>query len=122
MNPRHEVAGSKWGVGKWREVEEGSKVREAGVLRVLRFCEIVSSTVDRETRRNSRNKWALAQSRKEAIEVSERCAFQCTCRETELRAQWWVTKPRRGRHRGHFRFSGRRSRGVRGSRGPQEIR
>lgn len=35
-------------------------MREAGVLRVLRFCEIVSSTVDRETRRNSRNRWGVS--------------------------------------------------------------
>lgn len=56
MNARHEAVGRKWlgGVWKRREVEEGSKVREAGVLRELRFCEIVSSMVDRETRRNSK--------------------------------------------------------------------
>lgn len=58
MNARHEAVGRKrlGGVGNRREVEEGSKAREAGVLRELRFCEIVSSMVDRETRRNSKNR------------------------------------------------------------------
>lgn len=41
-------------------VEEGSKVCEAGVLRELRFCEMVSSMVDREMRRNSKNRWDVS--------------------------------------------------------------
>lgn len=119
MNVRQEAAGREWlrGVWKRRAVEEGSKVREAGVLRELRFCEMVSSMVDRETCRNARNKrGALAQSRKRGkvgTEVSERCAFQCACRETELWAQWWVVGPRWG---GHFGFDKCRNRRVQGTR------
>lgn len=66
MNVRQEEAGREWlrRVWKRRAVEEGSKVREAGVLRELRFCEMVSSMVDRETCRNARNRrGTLAQSR-----------------------------------------------------------
>lgn len=58
MNVRQEAAGREWLSEGWkrRAVEEGSKVCKAGVLRELRFCEMVSSMVDRETRRNARNR------------------------------------------------------------------
>lgn len=44
----------RWEGRTWREaVDEGSKPRVEGALRALRFCMILSSTVERERRRKS---------------------------------------------------------------------